>query len=158
EIAEIVAIIRRIRDDGVTVLLIEHVMQAVMSLGDHAYVLNDGRIIAAGTPPPPGSGRQPVMAEAALLEIAGLAAGYGMLPVLRDIDMQVMAGEIIAVLGANGAGKSTLNKTVSGLIRASTGSIRFAGTEITRADPAAIVAAGLLHVPEGRRVFPNLAV
>jgi branched-chain amino acid transport system ATP-binding protein len=98
------------------------------------------------------------MAEAALLEIAGLAAGYGMLPVLHDIDMQVMAGEIIAVLGANGAGKSTLNKTVSGLIRASAGSIRFAGTEITRADPATIVAAGLLHVPEGRRVFPNLAV
>ena len=97
------------------------------------------------------------MAEA-LLDVVGLAAGYGLLPVLSGVDMAVMAGEIVAILGPNGAGKTTLNNTLSGLLRAQRGAIRFAGYDITRADPAAIVGAGLLHVPEGRRVFPDLTV
>ena len=93
-----------------------------------------------------------------MLEVAGLAAGYGALSVLRGIDLAVDAGEIVAVLGSNGAGKTTLNKTLSGLLRASAGSIRFAGRELQFASAAEIVALGLIHVPEGRRVFPNLTV
>jgi branched-chain amino acid transport system ATP-binding protein len=92
----------------------------------------------------------------ALLSVSGLAAGYGGTQVLRGIDLDVAAGEIVAVLGANGAGKSTLNRTISGVQRAVRGSIRFAGRAIERARPAEIVACGLIHVPEGRRVFPNL--
>jgi branched-chain amino acid transport system ATP-binding protein len=93
-----------------------------------------------------------------VLEVAGLAAGYGALPVLRGIDFAIAAGEIVAVLGSNGAGKSTLNNTLSGLLKPSAGRIRFCGAEIAGAPPAAIVALGLIQVPEGRRIFPNLTV
>jgi branched-chain amino acid transport system ATP-binding protein len=93
-----------------------------------------------------------------VLDIVVIEAGYGALPVLRGVTLQVGPGEIVAVLGANGAGKTTLNRTLSGLLRATAGRILFAGDDITRADPAEIVAAGLAHVPEGRRVFPNLSV
>ena len=94
----------------------------------------------------------------ALLSVGGLVAGYGPVEVLRGIDLDVAAGEIVAVLGSNGAGKSTLNRTISGVLRAKRGSIRFAGSAIEREKPAAIVARGLVHVPEGRCVFPNLTV
>ncbi|HLJ21805.1 MAG TPA: ABC transporter ATP-binding protein [Stellaceae bacterium] len=93
-----------------------------------------------------------------MLDVSGLAAGYGALPVLRGIDFEISPGEIVAVLGSNGAGKSTLNNTLSGLLKPSAGAIRFDGAEIAGAAPAAIVALGLIQVPEGRRVFPNLSV
>ena len=93
-----------------------------------------------------------------LLAISGLAAGYGATEVLRDIDLAVAAGEIVAILGANGAGKSTLNRTISGVLRASRGTIQFAGSAIERETPAAIVGRGLIHVPEGRCIFPDLTV
>jgi branched-chain amino acid transport system ATP-binding protein len=93
-----------------------------------------------------------------MLEVQNLVAGYGGADVLRGIDVSVTAGEIVAVLGANGVGKTTLNRALSGLIRPRGGSIRFLGDEIAGAKPAAIVAAGLIHVPEGRRIFPNMSV
>jgi len=92
----------------------------------------------------------------ALLAVSGLVAGYGGADVLRGIDLDVGEGEIVAILGANGAGKSTLNRTMSGVLRARGGAVRFAGGAIEHARPAEIVARGLIHVPEGRRVFPNL--
>jgi branched-chain amino acid transport system ATP-binding protein len=98
------------------------------------------------------------MPEGPVLEIAGLRAGYGPVEVLRGLDMAVSAGEIVAVLGANGVGKTTLNKVLSGVLPASAGTIRFAGAEIAGAAPDAIVAAGLIHVPEGRKIFPNMSV
>jgi branched-chain amino acid transport system ATP-binding protein len=96
--------------------------------------------------------------ERPLLEIRDLCAGYGDTDVLRGIDLTVAAGEIVAVLGSNGVGKSTLNRTISGIVRARTGAIHFDGVAIDREKPAAIVARGLIHVPEGRRIFPNLSV
>jgi branched-chain amino acid transport system ATP-binding protein len=98
------------------------------------------------------------MPDAPLLEVSNLVAGYGAADVLRGIDLAVGAGEIVAVLGANGAGKSTLNRTISGVIRARAGTIRFDGVAIEGEATAAIVARGLIQVPEGRRVFPNLSV
>ena len=74
------------------------------------------------------------------------------------MDLVIRPREVVAVLGSNGAGKSTLNNTVCGLFPAFAGSVRFAGRDITRAGTAEIVAAGLIQVPEGRRVFPNLSV
>jgi branched-chain amino acid transport system ATP-binding protein len=94
----------------------------------------------------------------ALLAVQGLRAGYGETEVLRGIDLEVGANEIVAVLGSNGVGKSTLNRAISGIVRPRAGAIRFEGDAIEREKPAAIVARGLIHVPEGRRVFPNLTV
>lgn len=93
-----------------------------------------------------------------LLAISGLHVGYGETEVLRGVDLMVDAGEIVAVLGSNGAGKSTLNRAISGVLRARKGSICFAGHMIEREKPASIVSRGLIHVPEGRCVFPNLSV
>jgi branched-chain amino acid transport system ATP-binding protein len=93
-----------------------------------------------------------------LLAVRDLHAGYGDGDVLRGVDLEVEPGEIVAVLGANGVGKSTLNRTISGVVRARMGAIRFDGAGIERERPSAIVAHGLIHVPEGRRVFPNLSV
>jgi branched-chain amino acid transport system ATP-binding protein len=98
------------------------------------------------------------MAATPLLEIHELRAGYGDTEVLRGIDLTVATGEIVAVLGSNGVGKSTLSRVISGIVRARAGAIRFDGAAIEREKPAAIVALGLIHVPEGRRIFPNLSV
>ncbi len=93
-----------------------------------------------------------------MLEIRSLRAGYGIIEVLRGVDLAGDAGEIVALLGSNGAGKSTLNNNVSGLYRPFGGTITFAGQPIAGAPSMRIVEAGLVQVPEGRRVFPNLSV
>ena len=94
----------------------------------------------------------------ALLTVTGVHAGYGATEVLRGVDLTVLPGEVVAVLGSNGVGKTTLNKALSGVITVRAGSVAFAGARIDRATAPAIVGAGLIHVPEGRRVFPNLSV
>ena len=93
-----------------------------------------------------------------LLDVRNLCAGYGDGDVLRGVELAVEAGEIVAVLGSNGVGKSTLNRAISGILRARSGVIRFAGVAIEREKPSAIVKRGLIHVPEGRRLFANLSV
>jgi branched-chain amino acid transport system ATP-binding protein len=93
-----------------------------------------------------------------VLSIQGLRGGYGSVEVLRGLDLEIRAGEIVALLGSNGAGKSTLNNTICGLQPAFDGSVSFEGRDITRAAYTSIVAGGLIQVPEGRRIFPNLSV
>ncbi len=93
-----------------------------------------------------------------MLEIRRLHAGYGSVEILRGIDLDVGKGEIIAVLGSNGAGKSTLNNNISALNHPFSGSIRFAGEELIGLSSTEVVKRGVIHVPEGRRVFPNLNV
>ncbi len=93
-----------------------------------------------------------------VLEVAGLKAGYGGVEVLRGIDLAVGAGEIVAVLGSNGVGKTTLNKVLSGVLPARAGQITFEGRRLDGVDAAAIVEAGLIQVPEGRKIFPNLDI
>jgi len=94
----------------------------------------------------------------ALLEVKGLRAGYGRMEVLRGVDLDVQAGEIVVLLGSNGAGKSTLNNTVCGLCRPWGGTVRLEGQDLTGRHYRQVVQAGLIQVPEGRRVFPNLSV
>ncbi len=94
----------------------------------------------------------------AVLRVRDLHAGYGDFRVLQGVSMEVAAGEVVALLGANGVGKTTLNRALSGLLRPSQGAITFCGRPIAGIDHAAIVRAGLVHVPEGRRIFPNLSV
>ena len=98
------------------------------------------------------------MSEPALLDIQGLRSGYGRVEVLRGVNLQVRPGEIVALLGSNGAGKSTLNHTVSGLVPAWGGRVVFDGIDLTGAHYRDVVRAGLIQVPEGRRIFPNLSV
>jgi branched-chain amino acid transport system ATP-binding protein len=93
-----------------------------------------------------------------LLAVRALRSGYGPVEVLRGIDLAVSQGEIIALLGSNGAGKSTFINTVTGLIRPSAGQVRWLGQDVTGAGSPALVAAGLVQVPEGRRVFPDLSI
>jgi branched-chain amino acid transport system ATP-binding protein len=93
-----------------------------------------------------------------LLTIEGLAAGYGDVRVLWDISLTVAAGEITCIVGSNGAGKTTLLRTISGLVPASSGRIRFAGEDVTASTPDRILARGIAHVPEGRRLFRGLNV
>ena len=93
-----------------------------------------------------------------LLDVRGLVAGYGDLSVLRGVDLDVAGGAIVAVLGANGVGKTTLNKALSGLLKPESGEIRFAGERLDGRSPGDIVAAGLIHVPEGRKLYPDMSV
>jgi branched-chain amino acid transport system ATP-binding protein len=93
-----------------------------------------------------------------LLEIEGLAAGYGVVPVLDDITLATAEGSITALVGNNGAGKSTLMRAVAGLIEPNRGRVRFDGEDITGETAAARVARGMALVPEGRLVFPDFTV
>ena len=104
---------------------------------------------------------EPHVAELAsepLLAVNGVHAGYGGTEILRGVNLTVHAGEIVTVLGANGTGKSTLSMTISGVVRPWQGTIRFKGAAIERERPTHIVAQGLIQVPEGRRIFPNMTV
>jgi branched-chain amino acid transport system ATP-binding protein len=93
-----------------------------------------------------------------LLELAGVDVAYGDLPALRGVDVTVEAGETVSVVGANGAGKTTMLRTISGLLRPRRGEVRFEGERIDRLPCHAIVARGVVHVPEGRKIFPSLTV
>jgi ABC-type branched-subunit amino acid transport system ATPase component len=93
-----------------------------------------------------------------VLGVSALRAGYGAAPVLHDVDLQVREGEMVALLGANGAGKSTLMRALAGLHRPVQGGITFDGTDLARLDAARIAAMGVVLVPEGRQVFPELSV
>jgi branched-chain amino acid transport system ATP-binding protein len=93
-----------------------------------------------------------------LLEISNVHVHYHKVAALKGIDMQVPDGGIVTIIGANGAGKSTTLRAISGLAPVSKGEIAFAGTRIDQLAPEKIVALGIAHVPEGRRVFPDLTV
>jgi branched-chain amino acid transport system ATP-binding protein len=93
-----------------------------------------------------------------MLRLSSVSAGYGAVTALRKVDITLEAGEVVALIGSNGAGKSTALRTISGLIRPTAGTIEFQGEVITNLSPEQIVARGIVHVPEGRRVFPRLSV
>jgi branched-chain amino acid transport system ATP-binding protein len=94
----------------------------------------------------------------AVLRIDGLQTYYGKIHALRGISLSVQKGQIVTLLGANGAGKSTTLKTISGLVRSAAGTITFLGKDITATPPHDIVRMGLIHAPEGRRIFKGLSV
>jgi ABC-type branched-subunit amino acid transport system ATPase component len=170
-------LLRHIAEAGLTVLLVEHDMTLVMRLSDEIVVLETGRDIAAGTPATVRN--NPVVRTAYfgggkvqdgsrsvpwagprdhLLKVEQLGAAYGTLPVLHGITLVVHSGELIAVLGANGAGKSTLMRALSGLHRPVTGRIYLGDQDVTACAAPRLAAAGLVLVPEGRQVFPDLSV
>ena len=96
--------------------------------------------------------------EDIVLKLLNVESAYGPIKAIRGVSLKVRKGEIATVLGSNGAGKSTILKTISGILDPRKGSVEFKGQDITAKDPAFIVQQGLLHVPEGREVFPLLSV
>jgi len=93
-----------------------------------------------------------------LLKLEKIDVSYGPIPALRDISLEVSQGQIVSLLGANGAGKTTLMRTVSGLLHPKKGTIRFLGNQIERLRTDKIVLSGIVQVPEGRQLFPELTV
>ena len=171
---------------GIDVLLVEHDMELVMGLSQDVAVLDHGRLICIGTPAEVtchpevvaaylgvdhGAERAPrighiervaglpdIVPGTRILDVRGVSTYYGSIGALRDVSLQVDAGEVVAVLGANGAGKTTLLRTISGALRARSGSVLLDDRDITRLPVAGIVELGICQVPEGRHVFPTLSV
>jgi branched-chain amino acid transport system ATP-binding protein len=99
-----------------------------------------------------------VNADVAALRIAGLSAGYGDTQVLWDVSLEVRPGEMVAIIGSNGAGKSTLLGAISGIVRVWGGSVQYGERDITGNAPDRVVSAGIVQVPQGRRLFSSLTV
>lgn len=100
----------------------------------------------------------PTPAGTPLLELDDVSAAYGPFRALFGVSMQVRAGSVVAVLGSNGAGKTTVARVCSGLVRASSGTVRFDGIDITKQKPFRLARLGIAHAPEGRSVFASLTV
>ena len=175
--AAIGVVLQKLAEIGITIILIEHDMELVMRTSGHVIVLDAGAKIAEGPPaaiakdpnvlkaylgedkPVDRARARPLVSEPEmLLTTHELSAGYGAVNVLRKVDIQVGQGEVVAVLGANGAGKSTLMRALSGLNRPVQGEIRFLNSAIQKLDASRVAARGLVLVPEGRQVFPELSV
>ncbi len=175
--AAIGALLRKLAAAGMTVILVEHDMDLVMGVSNHVIVLDAGAKIAEGTPAQVATdpavleaylgageqldrGREHALAarEASLLTVRGLSAGYGAATIVRDAALDIAEGELVAVLGANGAGKTTLMRALCGLIRPIDGDVRFLDKRIDKLPGDRIARAGLILVPEGRQVFPDLSV
>ena len=168
------SLLQRLARAGLAIVLVEHDMSLVMSISDEIVVLDAGRRIAAGTPAvvrndpavkaaylgttmSAGSAAAR-SAGAPLLEVKELSAGYGPLAVLDRVSLRIGRGEVIALFGPNGAGKSTLMKALSGLIRPVSGTIRLDGRDLAVLPAPQVARSGLILVPEGRQVFPQLTV
>src|SRR5580693_671394 len=96
--------------------------------------------------------------EARMLKLSGVSASYGSVPAITNVSIEIGEGEAVGLLGANGAGKSTTLRAISGLVKLSTGSVTFAGTDLKSLPPYRIPELGIAHVPEGRQVFPEMTV
>ncbi|GAB6154294.1 ABC transporter ATP-binding protein [Desulfosporosinus burensis] len=93
-----------------------------------------------------------------MLSLENVSVRYGVIPALKGISLNVKAGEVVALIGSNGAGKTTTLKAISGLLRLAEGTIKFDGHDISKLKADQIVKLGIIHVPEGRGIFPNLTV
>jgi len=161
EVDEMVAIIKRLRDAGMTIFVIEHIMRAIMALSDRIAVLHFGTKIAEGSPQEVAHDERVIKAylgDMALLEVRNIDVFYGDVQVIFDLSLRVEQGKVVSIIGGNGAGKSTLLKTISGLMQPVKGEIAFDGKPIQSLPPEAVVERGIVQVPEGRRLFTLMSV
>src|SRR5687767_15870873 len=93
-----------------------------------------------------------------MLQIRGLHVHYGAIHALKGLDIEVGEGEVVSIIGSNGAGKSTLLRTVSGLLKPTDGTVELEGVDLTCVEAHEVVAKGIVHCPEGRRIFTNMTV
>ncbi|MDP8937646.1 MAG: ATP-binding cassette domain-containing protein [Actinomycetota bacterium] len=170
--------LRELAAGGMAVLLVDHDMGLVLDVCDRVSVMDAGRVIASGTPdqvradeavvtaylgrPPDGAGGpddpdRPAAASDPVLEVRGLAAGYGDVPVIDDVDLTVRPGEVVALLGLNGAGKTTTLLAVSGVLAPTAGEVLVGGVHVPR-PPHRRARLGVAHVPQRRSVFDDLTV
>ena len=146
------ALIRQIHARGVTILMIEHVMEIVMNVSDKVVVLNGGKLLMEGTP------KEVASNEEVILKAEHLQSGYQGTPVLHDISFEVEEGKIVAILGSNGAGKTTTLRTLTGTVRATGGHVWYNGEEITKTPTYKMSQMGIALVPEGRHLFNQMSV
>jgi len=188
EVTELITLIRSLRGQVQGIVIIEHVLRVVRECCERLLVINFGRQFAegrtgdvlasddvaavylgtagaSGSPPQrevaapmPVAAQALAPALAPLLELKGVHAGYGQARVLEGIDLAVLPGQTVAVLGTNGAGKTTLAQVLSGAIRPSVGQILIDGQAVTGWPPHRIAALGLAQCMEGRRIFAPLSV
>ena len=163
ETEELTAFIDRIRTDfNLTVFMIEHHMDLVMDISDRVYVLDFGPPDRRGhtrrSTERPARDRRLSGGWTKMLEIKDLHVSYGGIQALRGVSLTVPEGKIVTLIGANGAGKSTLMRTISGLVKAQSGSSLWNGQEVLGRPIDQIVASGIAMSPEGRRVFADLTV
>ena len=183
ETREVLEQIATLRREGLTVLLIEHKLDLVMTLSDHIVVLDNGRVIAAGPPAavqgdravieaylgrgtetrlrPERAARAPPAGPAAappLLELRDIDVFYGPVQALARVSLHVDAGEIVCLLGGNASGKSTTMKATLGLVRPTAGTVLIEGGDATATATSGRIARGLASVPEARRVFAAMNV
>ncbi len=182
ETAHLGELLQTVRDRfHVSMLLVDHDMSLVMRVCDFMYVLDFGKVLARGAPAAIRndpkviaaylgeetrqlSGDSDVVVVASpklqppLLQVEHLAAGYGRLEVIRDVNLEVRPGEVVACIGANGAGKTTTLRAISGMIRPRQGRVRMGGRDVTGRSAEHIARMGLVHIPEGRGLFPSMSV
>lgn len=177
DLNELIELVRKVHSGGKTVILVEHVQEVIHQLAQRVVVLEWGEKLLEGTPAEVSADQRVidiylgdsensqapkrstiVQPNPPRLKVSNLGSGYGPVNVLKNVNLEVRPGEILAVLGSNGAGKSTLAKTLEGMVKAKTGTIEFKGQDVTSTPVFKRMLSGMALVPEGRRLFGDLTV